>query len=182
MDTTTNTSIKENLEFLIRGVATLRGPGGPTPQRPNRELAALEQDLISDLIVFRRASGLASFAPETRKEIASEGKINEAESRERINVLFRSIWKRIHSRALLFDPSSVKGRTIEENWLNQGIPELLSCHTCRDDYKAYLTANPPVLDSVDSYFDWTVKLHNHVNIKLGKPTLTIDQARPLYKT
>ena len=38
--------------------------------------------------------------------------------------------------------------------------------------------NPPIFG--DTYFEWTVTIHNPVNQKLMKPTLSIEDARKLY--
>ena len=48
---------------------------------------------------------------------------------------------------------------------------------CRKDYMLYKTSSPPDFTSPESLWLWGVELHNHVNRKLGKPELTIEEAR-----
>lgn len=54
-----------------------------------------------------------------------------------------------------------------------------SC-TCRDDFDAYLAANPPDTSSTDAMFAWGWRFHQHVNAKLGKPGLMLDEARAMH--
>ena len=48
---------------------------------------------------------------------------------------------------------------------------------CRKDYMLYKASSPPDFTSPESLWLWGVELHNHVNRKLGKPELTVEQAR-----
>ena len=69
------------------------------------------------------------------------------------------------------------GRVVDEATLRKwerGIPKHCSCQV---DYQAYKASTPPDFTSAESLWLWGVALHNHVNRKLGKPELTIDEAR-----
>ncbi len=48
---------------------------------------------------------------------------------------------------------------------------------CKSFYKQWKAQNPP---KADDLFDWTVELHNAVNAKLGKPKITLDEARRIW--
>ena len=48
---------------------------------------------------------------------------------------------------------------------------------CRKDYMLYKASTPPDFTSAESLWLWGVNLHNHVNRKLGKSELTVDEAR-----
>ncbi len=48
---------------------------------------------------------------------------------------------------------------------------------CRKFYDSWVRSNPP---RAADFFSWTVDLHNAVNAKLGKPTLTLDDARKIW--
>lgn len=52
---------------------------------------------------------------------------------------------------------------------------------CRKDYLTYKAENPPDFSSEESLWLWGVALHNWVNAKLGKPELTIDQAKAIWR-
>lgn len=49
--------------------------------------------------------------------------------------------------------------------------------SCVADYQAYKASNTPDFTSPESLWLWGVELHNYVNRKLGKPELTIEEAR-----
>ena len=52
---------------------------------------------------------------------------------------------------------------------------------CKDGYQHILKELPPDFSSPEAFFAWGVALHNHVNRKLGKPELTIDEARKIWR-
>ena len=49
--------------------------------------------------------------------------------------------------------------------------------TCKQSFADYCNETPPDFSSPEAYWLWGVALHNHVNRKLGKPELTIEEAR-----
>jgi hypothetical protein len=82
------------------------------------------------------------------------------------------MWATIHTLALKADADN----EIEPyNEFINSLLFLLPCDACRLDYTKYcgLHGNPVV----GTAFDWSVRLHNYVNEKLGRPTYTIEQAR-----
>ena len=48
---------------------------------------------------------------------------------------------------------------------------------CRKDYMLYKASTPPDFTSPESLWLWGFNLHNYVNRKLGKPELTVEEAR-----
>lgn len=77
----------------------------------------------------------------------------------------RELWSELHT--------SVTVDTLAE-W-ERRIPSF-GC-TCRKFYDEWKASNPP---RKDDFFAWTVELHNAVNAKLGKPKITIDEARQIW--
>ena len=61
--------------------------------------------------------------------------------------------------------------------------ELIPCPVCRKHYATHLKAAPiePFLDNRADLVDWTLKLHNKVNLDLGKPTVTREQFMKAYE-
>jgi hypothetical protein len=53
--------------------------------------------------------------------------------------------------------------------------------SCQEDFKAIITIHPPDFSSPEAFFEWGVMIHNEVNIKLGKPTFTLEEAKLLYR-
>lgn len=52
---------------------------------------------------------------------------------------------------------------------------------CKDGYQKILEEMPPDFTSPEAFFAWGVRLHNAVNAKLGKPELTIDEAKAIWR-
>lgn len=60
--------------------------------------------------------------------------------------------------------------------------KVIPCYKCAVNYKRHLTELPidGHLHSRDALFAWTVALHNIVNKELGKPEITLAEARKKY--
>lgn len=84
----------------------------------------------------------------------------------------------IHIVALGYSeqPTYAEKRAAKEFY--EGLQFLLPCSICREHYREHITAQPvsPFLDNRKSLFTWTVNLHNTVNKKLNKPTVTEAEA------
>jgi hypothetical protein len=52
---------------------------------------------------------------------------------------------------------------------------------CQQGANDLLAQCPPRYDSPEDWFAWTCQYHNLVNVKLGKPTLTLDEARAIWR-
>ena len=87
------------------------------------------------------------------------------------------LWKELHSRALTYasgnDISYLKD-------FAKRIPMFKGCR-CQEDWVKILKANPPSFRSKEEYFAWSVLCHNLVNEKLGKATMTVEEAKKLYQ-
>lgn len=53
---------------------------------------------------------------------------------------------------------------------------------CKKFYAEWKAENAPDFTSPGAFFAWGVRLHNAVNAKLGKPQLTIDEARKIWRS
>jgi hypothetical protein len=54
----------------------------------------------------------------------------------------------------------------------------LPCETCVRHFDLFVRVFPPAFG--EGWFAWTVQLHNNVNVRLGRPLWTLDQARRLW--
>ena len=63
------------------------------------------------------------------------------------------------------------------------IKDILPCENCKKHYSKNLQVYPitPYLDSRKKIIEWLIKIHNQVNITIGKPTLTLQQVLEIYK-
>ena len=80
------------------------------------------------------------------------------------------LWRFIHSFALHKSKA-------ETRRMLYGVIQLLPCDECRRHYIKYITEFPPSGD----LFEWTVRLHNSVNRRLGKHVMTLTDAKYLYQ-
>lgn len=86
----------------------------------------------------------------------------------------RKLWRELHTRALTVTDLSGEKKWLE-NWAGK-----VPCGECREHWHELAAELPPDLSSPDAYWRWTVEAHNRVNQRIGRPTLTVAQARELY--
>ncbi len=88
-----------------------------------------------------------------------------------------NLWKELHTNALTY--TGIDNTRFLRRF-GRKIPKYSTGCSCREFWKIWIKANPPVYGSNGEYFAWTVKAHNAVNKKLGKPEITVDEANELY--
>ena len=92
------------------------------------------------------------------------------------------LWSSLHYIALGYpeNPSALDKRNYKAFY--ESLDTVLPCDKCAQHYKATTSAMPidPYLDSASHLFEWTVAVHNVVNARLGKPQITVAEARQLY--
>lgn len=82
------------------------------------------------------------------------------------------LWAELHRRALMHREGA------DWAWYNawtDRIPKV-GC-SCRDNWKIWVSKNPP---DWSNYWAWSVRAHNAVNQKLGKPEMSEELARRLW--
>ena len=90
------------------------------------------------------------------------------------------LWGFIHTITIIDYTNNVNYNTIIIDRLHS-ITNVFPCPKCKETYKEYLLK----LNNIDtrspmSLFYWSVDLHNAVNTKLGKPTMTYSQAKNIW--
>lgn len=90
------------------------------------------------------------------------------------------LWKELHTRALEYDSETKSDLPWLRLWIRK-IPRFTKGCSCNEHWLKWYRTNPPSFESVDSYFEWTVKAHNSVNQKLNKPTITVEDAKKIYQ-
>lgn len=83
----------------------------------------------------------------------------------------RLAWEVLHKRQRL------TMEWLQDSWQPM-IPKLCGCD---DSFEAYLRDNPPSFASEESDFVWGWRLHNHVNEKLDRPILSLQDAVQLWR-
>ncbi|HEV2292452.1 MAG TPA: Erv1/Alr family FAD-linked sulfhydryl oxidase [Tepidisphaeraceae bacterium] len=80
------------------------------------------------------------------------------------------MWKELHDRPNL--PLEIER---ERAWLT-AFAGRLDCGDCRQHWLSLLTVDPPDLSSPAAYARWGVRMHNAVNLRLGKPEMSFEDA------
>lgn len=94
-------------------------------------------------------------------------------------------WTTIHFVALGYPKAPTESqKQYYFTYFSKILPEILPCLKCRKHLKQTLQTEHPMtpaaLVNPDTLFEWTVSLHNVVNRRLGKPTLSLEEARNIY--
>ncbi len=84
------------------------------------------------------------------------------------------LWGLLHGRYRLWT-----GAEAERAWLAY-FRMMVPCGQCRADWDKLVKDHPPDLSSPENYWLWTVKLHNLVSQRLGKPQLSVEDARRIW--
>lgn len=109
-------------------------------------------------------------APHLRPKPRIEPGSQESRTIDFVHKPKAATWPELHGRAL--------ERFGEDTaWLADFTARVGGNCACRKDWRAWIEVNPP--DWAD-YFGWTVLAHNAVNKRLGKPEITVDQARVIW--
>jgi hypothetical protein len=90
-----------------------------------------------------------------------------------------SLWRSVHAVAMGYPERPSAADTAAYRRFYTELHAVLPCQTCADHYKAYVSSNPITdrdIASAEALFAWTVRLHNDVNARLGKPVISLDEA------
>lgn len=85
-------------------------------------------------------------------------------------------WQALHSNALNASMNLIPITSFYSHV--SSLAEQIPCYECKSHFKKILNTTPP--ESMDP-FTWSVVVHNQVNSRLGKQTLTTEEAFNLYK-
>jgi hypothetical protein len=101
--------------------------------------------------------------------------------------VYRALWAEIHAGPkAMAEACGADGPippdlvAIEVAFLGCGVLSRLPCGPCKGHWARLLEEMPPDLASPDRYFDWTVRAHNAINRRLGKPEMPVSEARCLH--
>lgn len=91
-------------------------------------------------------------------------------------------WFVMHTVSLNYPlkPTYAQRRTHYDFFYN--IRNILPCEMCRQHYRTLLKRFPiePFLDNRDALVSWVILIHNQVNVRLGKPTMSKDAVMQKY--
>lgn len=87
------------------------------------------------------------------------------------------LWKELHVNALNYKGNNDSAYLLR---FKKRIPRYTTGCSCKEFWVQWTRANPPTYGSNNEYFEWTVRAHNAVNEKLGKPALSVEDALKIY--
>ena len=167
MSVTPNTPTREKIDqatfdkFLEQGLK-LAQIGAVEVTKP---LAAqLTQALQSDI---------AALLPEsTQRATDAAAKASAAADQRKLEINHR-LWQAIHTRPRsdLWTPGKD-----DLPFLQDIVSKVPGCQRCRTNATAYFKSSPPDFTTRESYFAWTVGLHNSASADAGKPALSLAEA------
>jgi len=90
--------------------------------------------------------------------------------------LGQSTWGLLHTTAAHYPTSPTEADQAFASSLMQSVGTLYPCASCKDSFRASLDSSPPEVTSREKISAWLCKIHNQVNLRLGKPAYTCDHA------
>mmetsp|Transcript_9754 Transcript_9754/g.26004 ORF Transcript_9754/g.26004 Transcript_9754/m.26004 type:complete len:171 (+) Transcript_9754:942-1454(+) len=110
----------------------------------------------------------AAYESERRTPIYNGAEAGQIDATTRKRMLGRAGWYFIHSTAAQWslerDPDGASAKMFL-----QAIADLYPCEECRSHFEAYLSSNPPKLESGLTFLRWTCEAHNDVNRRNKSP-------------
>lgn len=94
----------------------------------------------------------------------------------RMAVVGPPIWKNLHTYAKTWNGDI----DAQKEFLNKEVQNKIPCGECKGFWLKEIKDNPPPTDSSQNFFEWTVSVHNKVNVKLEKTPITLEEALTLY--
>jgi len=85
-------------------------------------------------------------------------------------------WHFIHFIAMNYPITPTEDDKQKFNTFFQSLQYTLPCEGCAYNFGEKLKKSPPRLESRKSLFEWTVDMHNEVNVSTGKQKINYDQA------
>jgi hypothetical protein len=124
-----------------------------------------------------RPAPLSPRSDTSSRRVLSAPSINAP--REALEVAGRRLWEELHRWALTFGG----GPQEAARWLQEfaGRVPQAGCG-CRTRWDTDIARYPPPLDRPEELFEWTVVVHNLVNLKLGKSQVSLQEARDLWSS
>jgi len=106
------------------------------------------EDLDVDLAIRDKKAGIC---PPDRLELGS------------------ATWTFLHSLAAYYPDNPTQQHKQDAVNIINGLSRLYPCAPCAEDLREDIPNNPPQVSNSKEFSEWMCRLHNRVNVKLGKP-------------
>jgi len=88
------------------------------------------------------------------------------------------LWHQFHAYALAYNPQYIEPQTVRAWYAD--FADMIPCETCSTKYRSILKSRYALtrdnLTSNRALFEWTVTVHNAVNMFLGKRLVPLQEA------
>merc|ERR1711871_952585 len=88
--------------------------------------------------------------------------------------LGRSTWDFLHTTAAYYPETPTESQKKDALALITSLSNLYACGHCAEDLRESLKSEPAQVGSREEFATWMCRMHNTVNIKLGKPAMPCD--------
>jgi hypothetical protein len=141
--------------------------------------------MYSNLKVYNSAPSVMSggmlVPPEPLQSLVEENKYLQSDPR----LWGPHLWAYMHYSAAHYpDNPTLDEINFMKQWLCS-LPVTIPCNTCKQHYNSYINQNRSNMDNIcsnrNNLFKFLVNIHNEVNKRNGKETMSIEQAKRLYK-
>lgn len=96
----------------------------------------------------------------------------------------KHMWSSIHFIALGFPQKPSETQKLNYKSFFENLYKVLPCNTCSEHLESTIKNELPLyannLSNTTEMFKWTVGLHNIVNKRLNKPTMSFEEAENMY--
>nr|CAH7736059.1 unnamed protein product [Callosobruchus chinensis] len=127
----------------------------------------------------RQCSSFQDYMKSTKKKLKNEDSVNSASNGDDAtarrsdcpldkNELGTSTWGLLHTIAATYPDKPTSEQKCDMKQFLTLLSKFYPCHACAEDLRAELKVDPPKTDSQEVLSQWLCRLHNKVNIKLGK--------------
>ena len=99
----------------------------------------------------------------------------------------KHLWFSMHFIAMCYPSSPTYEQRVNYKKFYENVRNVLPCAKCAIHYRNNLELLPleegdkDYLENNKTLFEWTVKMHNIVNVSLGKPQVTLEEAENFYR-
>lgn len=91
-------------------------------------------------------------------------------------------WKFLHAVTFAYPETPTLAEQVAVEQMFGSLRFLLPCAQCRTHYETEIRAHPPDTRSRATLSAWLVDLHNRVNLRLGKGTVTYREAEVAFSS
>ena len=96
------------------------------------------------------------------------------------NIWGESAWLFLHTITLNYPENPTLSDKQNYKSFFESLIDILPCPTCREHYEENIKNNPIQLNSKEDLVRWLIKIHNNVNERKNKPTLSYEEVINYY--